>query len=213
MAQRTIEVLHDGGDWVVVNKPAGLPVQPGEAVGANLAGELEAIWGQPPHLVHRLDRDTAGCLIVGKTRQAAARMAKILSDPGSRKTYHAVVKGIPEDASGEISETIEVHGVKKRALTRWKLVRQLGGECSLLEIVLDTGRMHQIRIHMAKKGHPLVGDDRHGDFAFNRRMKREAGAKKLLLVAVRLELSGGIRVEAPWPAHFSGFCARFPADP
>lgn len=209
MNKREIEILYDGGDWVVVNKSAGLPVQPGEAVGANLVDELATKWEAAPHLVHRLDRDTAGCLIVSRTRQAAARLSKVLADPASKKTYLAVVKGVPDQPAGEIDEAIEVHGAKKRAVTRWKLVRALGDECALLEIVLDTGRMHQIRIHLAKKGHPLVGDDRHGDFAFNRRLKREAGVKKLLLFACRLELVGGIKVEAPWPEHFSGFCARF----
>lgn len=212
MACRSIEILYDAGDWVIVNKPAGLPVQPGKSVGANLVGELTKTWGQAPHLVHRLDRDTAGCLIVGKTRQAAARLMRHLSSPETCKTYHAVVKGIPQEAAGEIRQAIEVHGVRKTALTRWKLVRQVGEECSLLEIGLGSGRMHQIRIHLAQKGHPVVGDDRHGDFAFNRRMKRKTGVKKLLLVAVRLELSGGILVEAPWPEHFSAFCACFQAD-
>ena len=210
MKQRTIDILYEGDDWVIINKPAGLPVQPGECVGANLVDELAGLWGYAPHLVHRLDRDTGGCLVVGRTGKAAARLSKVLADPASRKTYLAVVKGVPTDASGEIDEMIEVHGVKKRAVTRWKLVRPLGGVCSLLEIELDTGRMHQIRIHLAKKGHPLAGDDRHGDFPFNRMLKKEAGVKKLLLFAVRLELAGGIRVEAPWPAHLKTFCERYP---
>jgi len=205
MRQRTLEILHEGGDWAVMNKPAGLPVQAGKAVDANLVGELEALWGIKPYLVHRLDRDTSGCLVVARSAAAAKRMGRVLSDPATKKTYLAAVSGILRDPEGEITESVSVHGVQKQARTRYILRQRIGDHASLLELVLDTGRMHQIRLHLAGLGHPILGDDLHGDFALNKILRKEMRLKRLLLFAWRLELAGGITVTAPWPEHFAAF--------
>jgi len=212
MRQRAIETLCEAGDWAIVNKPAGLPVQAGAAVGANLESELSALWGARPYLVHRLDRDTAGCLLVARSSAAAKRMGRVLSEDGTRKIYLAIVRGIPREAAGEIKEEITVHGARRDACTRYTLRRRFGDRASLLELVLDTGRMHQIRIHLARLGHPVLGDDLHGDFALNKALRKETGIKRLLLFAWRLELAGGPSAEAPWPDHFAAFLRAYPGS-
>ncbi|MDR2734428.1 MAG: RluA family pseudouridine synthase [Spirochaetota bacterium] len=204
MQKRAPEILYEAGDWIILNKPAGLPVQAGRAVRANLVDELAALWGSKPYLVHRLDRDTAGCLVAARTATAAARMARVLADPATRKIYLAIVYGVPVPAEGEIHEDIFVHEIRKSAVTHYKLRQEIGGRFSLLELTLDSGRMHQIRIHLAGIGHPILGDDLHGDFALNKALRKE-GVKRLLLFARRLELAGGIAAEAPYPEHFAAF--------
>jgi 23S rRNA pseudouridine955/2504/2580 synthase len=208
MLKRAPETLYTAEDWVIINKPAGLPVQPGKAVAANLVGLLTELWGEPPFLVHRLDGDTAGCLLVARTSAAAKRMSRVLSDPGTKKTHPAVVCGLPRESTGVIQEEVRVHGREKAARTAWSLRERFGDQYSLLELVLDTGRMHQVRIHLAGIGHPVLGDDLHGDFAKNRALRKEMGLKKLLLFAYQLELAGGIIVRAPFPKHFTDFMQR-----
>jgi len=207
-AGRTIGILYDGGDFAVVDKPAGLPVQPGEAVGADLAGELEMQWGAPVWLVHRLDRDTGGCIVVALTKAAAGRLSGELARKETRKYYRAVVRGVPAEREGVSREEIFVHGRPEEALTAYRVVASSPNGFSLLELVLDTGRMHQIRIHLAKIGHPIPGDDRHGDFLLNRSLKKEVKLKKLLLYAARLELASGAVAVAPPPPHFRTFCEQ-----
>jgi len=205
MRQRGIEILYEGGDWAVINKPARLPLQGGGAVRANLRGQIGTPWGMKPYLVHRLDRDTAGCLVVARSSAAAKRMGRVLSEPATKKTYLAVVRGCLREPEGEITESVTVHGVPKQARTRYRTRQSLGDQFSLLELRLDTGRMHQIRVHLAGLGHPILGDDRHGDFALNKSLRRDWKVKRLLLFAWRLELANGASAEAPYPKHFAEF--------
>jgi 23S rRNA pseudouridine955/2504/2580 synthase len=210
-------ILYEAPDWVIINKPAGLPVQPGKAVGANLVDILAQAWGTPPFPVHRLDRDTAGCLLVARTSAAAKRMGRVLSDPGSKKTYLAIVSGIPRETTGIIKEEVIVHGVPKQAKTVYTRRQNFDDRYSLLELALSTGRMHQIRLHLASIGHPILGDDRHGDFTLNKALRRELGLKKLLLFAYRLDLplarAGGVTVTAPFPEHFTACVSAWTHTP
>ena len=114
--------------------------------------------------------------------------------------------GVPESESGVIRDAVEVRGIRKEAETRWRLAAS-GSGYSLLELELGTGRMHQIRIHLAGRGHPILGDDRHGDFALNKRLAKAYGLKRLLLYAARLglEVDPPIHAEALPPPHFIGF--------
>jgi 23S rRNA pseudouridine955/2504/2580 synthase len=180
-------------------------------------------------LVHRLDKDTAGVILVAKNREAAARFSAIFSGKGSSafsaregdgkpesrgciKQYRAVCAGNPPSA-GVIQYSLDIRGAEKPSRTRY---RRLGGngEFSLLELELDTGRMHQIRRHLAKIGHPVLGDDKYGDFALNKVLAKTRGLKRLLLYASRLVIAGegagfSLDVRVPPPDYFSAFTGLF----
>lgn len=209
-----LEVLYRNDDILILDKPAGLPVQPGAGVRTSLVEAVERQFGFRPFLIHRLDRDTAGCIAIAVTPRAASLFGALISDKRrTEKVYRAVVSGIPESASGVIRDDIIVKGVRKSAETRWRLVA--GGEdLSLVELELGTGRMHQIRVHLAGLGHPILGDDRHGDFVLNKRLAKEFGLKRLLLYAARLAFhtEPPITAAASPPAHLLQFLERAGAD-
>ena len=209
-----LEVLYRNEDILVLDKPAGLAVQPGAGIRTSLVEAVEAQFGFRPFLIHRLDRDTAGCLVVARSSRAASLYSSILADKERcQKIYRAVTAGIPESQAGIIRDEISTPSGFRRAETRWRLLAS-GCGFSLLELELGTGRMHQIRIHLAGRGHPILGDDRHGDFALNKRLAREYGLKRLLLCAVRLNLRTDppVRAEASLPSHFRSFAAAL-GDP
>jgi 23S rRNA pseudouridine955/2504/2580 synthase len=215
---RRIEVLYENDDCIVLNKPAGLPVQGGERVGASLDAILAETWSPRPLLVHRLDKDTSGLILAAKSRAAAARFALLFSpgkqqgkpgqDRGIHKQYLAVCAGNPGEA-GTIDLILTVRGVEKRAQTSYT---RLGGngDFSLLELELGTGRMHQIRRHLSRIGNPVLGDEKYGDFALNKKLRKEQGLKRLLLHASRLIISESLAgfpldVSAPPPDYFQPF--------
>lgn len=205
-----LEVLFQNDDILILDKPAGLSVQPGAGVKTSLVEVVEREFGFRPFLVHRLDKDTSGCVAVAKSSPAAAAYGRLLADKGkAAKLYRAVVSGTPEAPSGVIRDAVEVRGVARAAETRWRLLASDKG-FSLLELELGTGRMHQIRLHLAGRGHPVLGDDRHGDFPLNKRLAKEYGLKHLLLHAARLvfRTSPPMEAEARLPDHFLRFFER-----
>ena len=200
-----IEVVFEDDDIVVVNKPAGMIVHsaPGHC-GRSVAGELArsrpgmAAAGsrERPGVVHRLDIETSGVMVFAKTRRAYARLrAAFESHDAVKKTYLAVLHGAPRPPSGTIETTIgrkpwdarrmavDVPG-GKRAVTRWTTL-QRQGSLAMVEFVIETGRTHQIRVHAAHLGHPVVGDPLYGDKVKDRRLAVRPGRQ--LLHAVRLE--------------------------
>jgi len=202
-----IPVLFRNDDILILDKPAGLSVQPGVGVGTSLVDAVERQFSFHPFLVHRLDKETAGCIAVATSSRAAAFYGDLLADKGATsKVYRAVVSGDMGAREGIIRDDVEVHGQVKTAETRWRLSASEGAY-SLLELELGTGRMHQIRLHLAGLGHPILGDDRHGDFALNKSLAREFGLKHLLLYAARLSLRLAVPIDAvaPAPAHFLRF--------
>jgi 23S rRNA pseudouridine955/2504/2580 synthase len=168
-------------------------------------------------LVHRLDRDTSGCLLLARHRQALLAMQVILQDKSISKKYNAAVKGNWQRDLSEIRHSLKkihlsngerrmrVDAAGKQALSRIKLLH--GGELfSLIQVELVTGRTHQIRVHCQAEGHPIAGDDKYGDTEFNRTM-RKLGVRRLMLHASSLELPPGkyspeIVINAPLPAEF-----------
>jgi len=207
-----IAALYEDEEVLVLDKPPGLASQPGEGVRISLVEAVERDYGFRPFLVHRLDKETSGCVVVAKSARAAARWARLIESRELAKAYRAVVSGRPPAHSGRFEAPIATRAGERAASTDYRLIASFG-EFSYLELVLGTGRMHQIRLHLAGAGLPILGDDRHGDFPLNKRLRREAGLRRLLLHSRSLRLPGGPVVTAPMPAHFADFMARFPGAP
>lgn len=172
-----------------------MPVQGGEKVAHPLDEELARQTGQKVYLVHRLDKDTSGLMIVAKTPAAASKWTKLIGSKEVEKEYIAVCIGTLPQKQGVINEELIQHGQVKTAVTNYKVLeeKQLEWEgqtitLSKVSLVLQTGRMHQIRIHLAKQGCPIAGDDQHGNFKLNKILKKAAGIKQLQLFSVRLTI-------------------------
>ena len=208
-------IVHEDAAILVVDKPAGVAVHGGSGISFGVIESLRAARPQTKllELAHRLDRDTSGLLIICKKRTALVELHRMLRDGEVEKVYAAVVKGAPTEDAFEIREALHKHVTAsgerrvsvqedgKAALTRVKVLKR--GEFSLLEVRLLTGRTHQIRVHLAHAGHPIVGDEKYGDFALNKRVK-----KRLLLHAAKLSfrhpLSGErLKLESPLPGDFT----------
>jgi 23S rRNA pseudouridine955/2504/2580 synthase len=218
-----LSALFEDGEILVIDKPSGLPSQPGEGVRVSAVEAVERDFGFRPFLVHRLDKETSGCLVVARDARAAAKWTRLIESRELRKTYRALVAGAPSGGSGLFSDPVPTKGGEKEASTSWRLLGSFGGSrtatgaaeprFSYLELELGTGRMHQIRIHLASHGLPILGDDRHGDFRLNKELRKEAGLKRLCLVSWSIALPGGRLVRASLPKHIAAFLARFPDAP
>jgi len=170
-AETRARVLHEDGDVIVLDKPAGLPVHDGTKTTDHL--ELYLHWLQgpfphPPRLGHRLDKDTSGCLVLGRHAEALTRLGRLFAAGRVEKAYLAVVAGGPADDAGRIVaplRKVKVPGMSKvvvdpegkPAATRWRVLAR-GGGIALLELEPETGRMHQLRAHLAHLGVPILGD-------------------------------------------------------
>jgi 23S rRNA pseudouridine955/2504/2580 synthase len=205
---KNVDILFEDDDCFILNKPAGLAVQGGEGVGVSLDDLLAEEFSPRPLLVHRLDKDTSGIILVAKHKEAAAYFAKIIEERDILKIYNAVCGGVPIPASGIISLDISVKGLMKKSETQYKTL-SAKDDFSFLELELGTGRMHQIRKHLSLIGHPILGDDKYGNFALNKAFKKSGGAKKLFLHAKTLKIPTRkgkmIEVSAPLPIYFETF--------
>ena len=221
-----LPVVFEDAALLVVDKPSGVAVHGGSGVSF---GVIESLRAERPEaklleLAHRLDRDTSGLLIVAKKRSALVELHRMLREGEVEKVYLAIGKGVPSQKTFEVSESLHkyvagsgerrvaVQEGGKAALTRVKLLKN-DGVSSLLELRLLTGRTHQIRVHLAHAGHPVLGDDKYGDFALNRELAKR-GVKRLFLHAARLSFrhpSSGerIRLESPLPAEMRAFAGSF----
>jgi 23S rRNA pseudouridine955/2504/2580 synthase len=211
-APREFPIAYEDASILVVDKPAGVAVHGGSGVSFGVIETLRAARPQAKflELAHRLDRDTSGLLVLCKKRSALVELHRMLRAGEVRKTYLAVVKGDyrgPAEIRASLHKYVTGSGERRVAVredgmaaaTRVRKLRS-SARFSLLEIELLTGRTHQIRVHLAHAGHPVVGDDKYGDFALNRELKH-----RLLLHAVRLAfrhpLTGEpVRLESPAPA-------------
>jgi 23S rRNA pseudouridine955/2504/2580 synthase len=215
-------ILYEDAEVLVLNKPMGLAVQGGSGTVRHVDGMLDGLRerdGQRPRLVHRLDKDTSGVLLIAKTRLAAAALAKTFRSRSARKIYWALVVGVPKPKQGRISTylakgggpegelmRIAEHGEKhaSHAVTYYAVVDQAAQKLSWLSLKPVTGRTHQLRAHCQIIGHPIVGDAKY----FEKENWELPGGmqNKLHLLARRLVIphpsgKGTIDVTAPLPPH------------
>ena len=213
--------LYEDADVLVLNKPAGLAVQGGSGMTRHIDQMLEAMRdakGQKPRLVHRLDKDTAGCLLVAKTRFAATALTGSFRHRSARKIYWALVAGVPRPKQGRISTflakeegeedtimRVAAHGDEgaSHAVTYYAVVETSAQKLAWVSLKPVTGRTHQLRAHMAHIGHPIVGDPKY----FSKENWELPGGvqKRLHLLARRIVIphprGGVIDVTAPLPPH------------
>jgi len=225
LTERDIEfvrglVIHKDDDIIALNKPAGLAVQGGSGTTEHLDRLLDGLTfdkTERPRLVHRLDKDTSGVMLLARSRDAAAKLGRALKHRGARKLYWALVIGVPKPGQGEINLSLikrggrgdeRVHPAEpddpeaKRAVTRYAILERAGRSLSWLAMTPITGRTHQLRAHAAAIGHPIVGDGKYGG------AEAHPGGeipRKLHLHARRLTMPhprGGIfDISAPLPEH------------
>jgi 23S rRNA pseudouridine955/2504/2580 synthase len=213
--------LYEDEDVLVFNKPMGLAVQGGSGTTRHLDGMLDVMRdasGQRPRLVHRLDKDTSGCLLVAKTRFAASALAQVFRSREARKIYWALVAGVPKPHQGRISTflakeereddsvmRIAKHGEEgaSHAVTYYAVVETSAQQLAWASLKPVTGRTHQLRAHMAHIGHAIVGDPKY----FNKENWQLPGGiqNRLHLLARRIAVphprGGIIDVTAPLPPH------------
>jgi len=203
-----LDIIFEDEEILILNKPAGIAVHEGKEIlkRDTLIGMLESRYrsrGVTPRLVHRLDKDTSGVLAVAKTDAAAQTLEAAFENEKIEKEYLCLVAGRMQDREGKIDAPLPGRdGKPVRASTRFRIEKRFS-ETTLLRVWIATGRMHQIRLHIAGRGYPIVMDDQHGDFAFNRRFRKAYGLKRQFLHAARLMLDyrGKRRVwTAPLPA-------------
>ena len=238
-----LEVIYEDKELIVINKPAGLVVHPaagnpdGTLVNALIAhcgpGMLSIGGEARPGIVHRLDKDTSGLLVAAKTERAMASLAKQFANHTIERAYNAVVWGAPRDSAGLIESQIGrspfdrkrmsvLRAGGKRAATRYKLLEKFGPVerpfASLIECRLETGRTHQIRVHLTHLGHPLIGDAQYGRSRTAPKAKSDAEANAFTSTAAfprqalhafvlgfqHPSLHKTLRFESPWPADFAG---------
>jgi tRNA pseudouridine32 synthase/23S rRNA pseudouridine746 synthase len=217
-------VLHRDGLMLVIDKPAGLPVHRGPKGGANLEASFDALrFGlpRPPVLAHRLDRDTSGCLVLGRHRKATASLGLLFKHGRISKTYWAVVEGGPVEDQGTIDMPLGRLNAERgwwqkpdpegqTAVTNWKVLGR-GDGLTWLALEPVTGRTHQLRVHSAAMGWPIAGDNIYGTQASLRRLRNEQyvprfGEPTLHLHSREIVIpisknKEPVRVVAPAPEH------------
>ena len=220
-------VIHEDASAFVLNKPPGLATQGGTTTSKHLDRLLDGLAAERgrPKLVHRLDKDTSGALLVARTARSAGHFAKAFSGRTARKLYWALIVGVPSAEEGMIDaplakqpgsggEKMHIdpeHGLPAR--TRWRLIDRAGNRAAWVELQPLTGRTHQLRAHMAALGHPIVGDAKYGG---PEAFLTGGISRKLHLHARRLKIEspegGKLDVTAELPAHIAESLATLGFD-
>ena len=220
-------VIHEDEDSFVLNKPPGLATQGGTKTTQHLDRLLDGLSDERgrPKLVHRLDKDTSGALLVAKTARSAGHFAKAFSGRTAKKIYLAIVVGVPDRAEGTIDAPLakqpgtggeKMHVDHENGLpakTKWRVLDRAGNRAAFVELQPLTGRTHQLRAHLAALGHPIVGDAKYGG---PEAFLTGGISRKLHLHArrIRIDAPGGgkIDVSAELPGHFKESLATLGFD-
>jgi 23S rRNA pseudouridine955/2504/2580 synthase len=196
------KILYEDAHLLVIDKPAGIAVHGGSGLSYGVIEALRVARQAEPYeyeLVHRLDKDTSGCLMISKRRSMLRTLHDLFVKGSIAKTYWTLVEGhVPEGlqtvdaplkknqlSSGE--RIVRVHSEGQMSQTVFRLLEQFSGS-ALLEAKPMTGRTHQIRVHAAHMGHVIAGDDKYGDSTYNKTVKQHYGLKRLFLHARQLEI-------------------------
>ncbi len=217
-----LPLIYEDDGLIAVNKPAGVAVHGGSGISHGVIEQLRAAQPEAKflELVHRLDRDTSGLLLLAKKRSVLVAMHELIRSGQMDKRYLALVQGhwpagkqhvklkLQRRVTGSGERRVDVNDDGKESHTVFELER-VCGTCSLLQAQLKTGRTHQIRVHLAHMGFPIVGDDKYGDFESNKRLARQ-GFKRMFLHAWKLAFVhplGGARLKlvAPLPPDLEHF--------
>ena len=222
-------VIHRDAQAIVINKPPGLATQGGTGTTEHVDGLLDALQYDAegrPKLVHRLDKDTSGALLIARTARAAAYFSKHFSGRSARKVYWALVVGVPEIADGLVDLPIakqpgtggekmhvsEHDGQPSRS--RYRVIERAGNRAAWVELQPLTGRTHQLRVHMAAIGHPIVGDGKYGG---KDAFLTGGVSRKMHLHARRIRIphpdEGVVDATAELPAHFAESMGLLGFDP
>lgn len=230
---REFAVVYEDEALLVVDKPAGVAVHGGSGVDFGVIEQLRRARPQAKflELAHRLDRETSGLLVIGKKRSALTKLHDLFREGGIEKRYLALVKGHWRDKlrnvrlplhkyltpEGERRVRVDESGKPAHSVVRMvDRFQTAWGEFSLLEIELKSGRTHQIRVHLAHLGFPILGDEKYGDFALNKTLQK-AGLKRMFLHAASLRLPHPVSGErlvlaSPLPAELENFMKRIGGD-
>ncbi|AHE56887.1 RluA family pseudouridine synthase [Sphingomonas sanxanigenens] len=222
-------VIHKDAQAIVLNKPPGLATQGGTKTHEHVDGLLDALSYDlegRPKLVHRLDKDTSGALLIARTARAAAHFAKAFSSRTARKVYWAIITGVPSIEDGMVELPIakqpgsggeKMHVDEKEgspARTRYRVIERAGNRAAWVELQPFTGRTHQLRVHMAAIGHPIVGDGKYGG---QEAFLSGSISRKMHLHArrIRVDHPDGGRVDmiAELPHHFAETLSSLGFDP
>jgi 23S rRNA pseudouridine955/2504/2580 synthase len=208
LAAMEASIVFEDARLLAISKPSGIASHGGSGVSFGVIETLRALRpGQPLELVHRLDRDTSGLMVLAKKRSALTELQALLREDhgaGIEKRYLALLLGRLPDGTLSVDAPlhvglrqggerhVQVNASGKPSLSHFKVIERIGGQ-SYCEVRIETGRTHQIRVHARHLGHPVAGDDKYGDEAANRRLRDKAGLRRLFLHASTLSfaLDGG----------------------
>ncbi|MGH7825881.1 MAG: RluA family pseudouridine synthase [Candidatus Binatia bacterium] len=203
-----LRIIFENDELLIIDKPAGIAVHEGKGIlkRQTVIGLLESKYrpqGIAPRLVHRLDRDTSGLLVLAKNEETTRALEESFDSARVEKEYVCLVAGRLHDNEGRINMPLPGRqGSEVRASTRFRVVKKFP-DVTLLRVWIETGRMHQIRLHFAEFGYPIVMDDQHGDFTFNKIFRKEYGLKRQFLHATRITLHHKGK-KRTWAAPLSG---------
>ncbi|MFT3896136.1 MAG: RluA family pseudouridine synthase [Thermomonas sp.] len=201
LAAMEASIVFEDARLLAINKPSGIASHGGSGVSFGVIETLRKLRpGQPLELVHRLDRDTSGLMVLAKKRSALTELQALLREDhgaGIEKRYLALLLGRLPDGTLSVDAPlhvglrqggerhVQVNANGKSSLSHFKVIERIGGQ-SYCEVRIETGRTHQIRVHARHLGHPLAGDGKYGDEAANKRLRDNAGLKRLFLHASTL---------------------------
>jgi 23S rRNA pseudouridine955/2504/2580 synthase len=212
-------IVHQEANFLVLNKPAGVAVHGGSGLSFGVIEALRSARpGETLELVHRLDRETSGCLLIARRAAALRELHALMRANAFEKRYLVLVKGkwdlgakridVPLRTDTRVGgeRTVRAGASGKASVSDFRPVQFFGRTATLMEVTLQTGRTHQIRVHAAHTGHPVAGDEKYGDAAFNQAL-RELGLKRMFLHAHSLSFSwprgGEFSINTPLPPELA----------